>query len=325
MHPEGLSRGNLLINGAFLPGLWTRLSGSQTDVVCPVDAETFAADRWRLRYAAPEGGPVSQERGTDLPPDAPAGTCVVIHGAHGVTQNVYFGQTIEADEALHHRQELRFSIRCRVEHPVLQECPVRLAVGHPMTRDVFDVSMERLGLGEAQVVPANAWTQLDFAVPATASRALGLCVELEFPAAFLADPQARVLLAAATLGSADGPTPGPRSSTLEALLARRFFQRHSAETVNAIGRALVCNPHELYFQFTFPEMRAFPAVTLPQDNDNLCVFSLDGVRQTGFVYDVAYRARGSAIIRATKSNHDLRDGHLAFRGYGGAILLDAEL
>jgi hypothetical protein len=72
-------------------------------------------------------------------------------------------------------------------------------------------------------------------------------------------------------------------------------------------------------------MRAFPAVTLPHGNEDLCVFSPDGVGQASFVYDVPYRSRGSAVIRATKSHHDLRDGYLAFRSSGGAVLLDAEL
>ena len=160
---------------------------------------------------------------------------------------------------------------------------------------------------------------------ATTARSLGLCVELELPFGFLADPRARAHLASATFGPADCPEPGPRSSAVETFLARRYFQRHSAETVNAIGRALVGNPHELYFQLNFPEMRAFPAVTLPEDNEDLCVFSSDGARQAGFVFDVPYWARGSAVIRATKRKHDLRDAYLAFRGYGAAILLDAEL
>jgi hypothetical protein len=326
MRAASSSPGNLLINGGFLPGLWSRLAGHESGAVfCPVEARTFAADRWHLRYAAPMGGAVSQARSEEVPPDATAESSWEIRGGEGVAQNVLCGQTIEADEAPAYRRELRLTAWCQVEHPALRECQVRLVVSHATARDVFDTSVITLARAPVQTVAVNAWTRLDFTFDARAAGRLGLCVELEFFADFLCDPAARVRLSGASLGPASGPEPAPRNSALETLLARRFFQRHSGETVNAIGRALACNPHELYFQFSFPEMRAFPAITLPPNDADLGVFSSQGVRQAGFTYDAPHCARGSAVIRATKWNHELGDGYLAFHGYHGAILLDAEL
>lgn len=318
--------GNLLVNGAFLSGLWTRLSGADAqEVPCPVGNQTFAADRWRIRYAAPAGGEVNQARSEIVPPDPVAETSLEIRGGAAVTESVYVGQAIDAQEASSYRRELRFTAWCRVEHPSLPECPVRLVVKHAANPDGFDASVETLVLTGAQSIPANEWKRVQFAFDASAARGHGLSVELELPAAFLSDPQARVRVAAAALWSTAWPEPAPRPHAVETLLARRFFQRHTARSLNAIGRALVCNVHELHFQLTFPEMRAAPAITLPQDNADLTVFSFDGVPQAGFVYDVTYASCGSAIIRATKWDHGLADGYLAFRGYGGAILLEAEL
>lgn len=316
--------GSLLINGQFLPELWTRV-GEEAAIVCPIDDVTFAADRWYLRYASARGAAVSQARSEEVPKDAGAGTSLEIRGHAGVAESVYVGQRIESSEVASYRRELRFSAWCRVEHPSLRECPVRLAVRHALTCDVLDANAETLIRSAVRNVPPGVWTRLEFGCDATAARPWGLAVELELPAMFLCHPEARVRLSAATLGPAESPEPGPRSSAIETWLARRFYQRHSARNVNAIGRALVCNPHELHFQFTFPEMRAAPAVTLPQDNADLTVFSCDGIAQDGFVYDVPYSARGSVMIRATKWDHGLSDGFMAFRGYRGAILLEAEL
>ncbi len=326
MSPAFSSPGNLLINGGFLSGLWTRLAGNASNaVVCAVETRTFVADRWHLRYAVPVGGPVSQARSDVVPPETTAATSLEIRGGEGVAEKVFVGQTLEADEAPAYRRELRFTAWCQIEHSIQRACPVRLVVSNATTRDLFDGSVGTLLQTEAKLVPVNDWTRLDFIFDVRAAGRSGLVVEVEIPAAFLSDPAARLRLSAASLGPASLPEPPPRSSAVETLLARRFFQRHSGESVYALGRALACNPHELYIPFTFPEMRAFPAITLPQDNAELAVFSPEGVRQSGFVYDAPFCALGSAVIRATKSSHELRDGYLAFLGYRGAILLDAEL
>jgi hypothetical protein len=315
------SPGSLLCNGAFHPALWTRLN-SAAAVPCPVTAQTFAADRWHVRYAAPEGGVVAQVRSAEMPPGCSVGSSLEIQGGEGVAQPLCVGQNVEADEGLPH--ELRLRAWCHMEHPHLRSCPVRLAIGSPIQRDLFDRSVECVAQREMSLM-TNVWTRLDFTFDATALRPCGLRVELELPPGLLNHPAARVRLADASLCLPSALEPTRRSLADEAALAGRFFQRHDARLLNAIGRALVCNAHELHFQFTFPLMRAFPSVSLPQDNADFSVHSLDGLEQSGFAYDVPFRARGSAIIRATKRNHQLRDGYLAFRGYRGAILLDSEL
>lgn len=327
MTPAAQASGSLLINGAFLPGLWTRMSSADvaTKIACPVDVTTFAADRWSVRYGASRGGEVSQGRSLDVPPRLGVESSLEICGNAGVIEPVLVGQSIEADDAASCRQELYFSAWCLAEHPSLRECPVRLLIRQPKTRDVFDATAEILARTAVQSVPVGMWTRLEFGIDARAAKATGLGVEIELPASFLCHPQARIRLTAAALWPASQAEPGWRPAALETQLARRFCQRHDGRVVNAIGRALVCNAHELHFQFTFPEMRAFPAITLPQDNAALTVFSPDGIPQTGFVYDVPYRARGSAMIRAAKWHHALSDGFLAFRGYDESILLEAEL
>jgi hypothetical protein len=317
--------GNLLINGRFLPGLWTRLTDAVagTPTRCPVWAQTFAADRWHLRYSAPAGAEVLQSRSSSVPDASPARCSLEIAGAEGVTEEVRVGQCVEAEEAAAQRGPLRFSAWLLAEHPSLCACEPALVIGHPVTADLFDSTVEEPVRLAARSVPVNRWHRLEFAFDTADLRETGLRVELALPAAFLAHPAARVRLTDAAL-SRVGSLPAERLAAVETFLARRFCQRHDGTRLNAVGRALTCNPHELFFQFTFPEMRAVPSCTLSQDNAELCVFSADGQPQTGFAYDVTYASRGSVIIRATKLRHQLRDGYLAFRGYRGAILLDAE-
>ena len=326
MHSLATAPGNLLINGKFLPALWTRLHGEPagTAIRCPVWAQTFAADRWRVRYAAPSGGEVSQACSTEILDAVSTATILEIRGGAEVAQEVFVGQNIEADEALNYRRPLRFSAWVKCQHPRLTHAAAALVIGSPRTPDLFDASVETM---ERTVLPAfsvNRWVRLEATVKASAFRATGLRVELALPSEFLSDPAARVLLADASLACASTPL-AERPAAVERFLAQRFFQRHDGASMNAVGRALTCNPHEIFFQFTFPEMRATPACTLTQDNADLCVFSGDGQPQSGFAYDVALAARASVVIRATKLRHQLRDGYLAFRNERGAILLEAEL
>lgn len=322
MHSLATASGNLLINGKFLPLLWTRLAGAA--IPCPVWAQTFAADRWRVRYAAPSGGEVSQTRSEETLDAVSTATILEIRGSAGVAQEVFIGQNIEAEEALNYRRPLRFSAWVKGQHPRLSRCDAALVVGSPAMPDLFDASVETVERIPLPTLTVNRWTRVEVAVKASAFRATGLRMDLALPAEFLSDPAARVLLADASLACASVPL-AERPPALERFLARRFFQRHDGTSVNAIGRALTSNPHELFFQFSFPEMRAAPACTLSQDNADLCVFSHDGQPQSGFAYDVTFSARTSLIIRATKVRHQLRDGYLAFRGHRGAILLEAEL
>ena len=317
---------NLLINGKFQPGLWTRLHGmpAGTPIPCPVWAQTFAADRWRVRYSVPCGGEVSQACATEIPDGIATGSSLEIRGNNGVAQEVCVGQNIEADEAVSFRGALRFSAWVKVQHPHLSRCDATLVAGSPASADLFDASVETVERIPLPALALDRWTRMEIALKGSAYRATGLRVELGFPAEFLSDPAARVLLADVSLSCASTAL-AERPPALERFLARRFFQRHDGTSANAIGRALTSNPHELFFQFSFPEMRAAPACTLTQDNADLCVFSHDGQPQAGFAYDVTFSARTSVIIRATKVRHQLRDGYLAFRGHRGAILLEAEL
>lgn len=319
--------GNLLINGQFLRGLWTRLDGQPdgAPVPCPIWAQTFVADRWHVRYGAPAGGTVEQARAGDVPDDVMADSSLEIRGGEGVAQPVLVGQNIEADEAANFRGELRFSAWIFASHPHLSECTASLVLGSPTTVDLFDTTTEVVSRAELEGIPCNRWTHVGLALDGRAFRPTGLRLELELPASFLGHPEARMRVTDVNFFRLAAGAPTERAAAVEAFLARRFFQRHDGTGINAIGRVLTCNPHELFFQLSFPEMRAFPACTLPQDNADLCVFSADGQPQTGFGFDVVYGARSSVIIRATKPRHQLRDGYLAFRGYRGAILLDAEL
>lgn len=326
MHSLATAPGNLLVNGKFLPGLWTRLTDapSGTAIPCPVWAQTFVADRWRVRYAAPSGGEVSQVCSAETLDAVSTATVLEIRGGTGVEHEVFIGQNIEADEALNYRRPLRFSAWVKGQHPRLSQCHAALLVGSPKAPDFFDSSVETVQQTPLPSFSVNRWNRIEATVQASAFRATGLRVELALPAEFLSNPAARVLLTDASLACASEPLV-ERPPALERFLARRFFQRHDGTSVNAIGRALTSNPHELFFQYSFPEMRATPACTLPQDNADLCVFSHDGQPQSGFAYDVTFGSRTSVIIRATKLRHQLRDGYLAFRGYRGAILLNAEL
>lgn len=326
MHTLATAPGNLLINGKFLPGLWTRLNGmpAGTPILCPVWAQTFAADRWRVRYAAPSGGEVSQACSVETLDAISTATILEIRGGTGVEQDVSVGQNIEADEALNYRRPLRFSAWVKCQHPRETQCAISVDVGSPRTADLFDSSVETVQHTPLPPLAVNRWTRIETTVKASAFRATGLRVDLTFAHEFLSDPAARVLITDASLACASVPL-AERPPALERFLAQRFFQRHDGASVNAIGRALTCNPHELFFQFSFPEMRGRPACTLSQDNADLCVFSADGQPQTGFAYDSTFGSRTSIVIRATKLRHQLRDGYLAFRGYRGAILLDAEL
>ncbi len=326
MHTLATASGNLLVNGKLLPGLWTRLTDAPagTAIPCPVWAQTYAADHWRVRYAAPSGGEVAQARSTEILDAVSTGTILEIRGGVGVQQEVFVGQNIEADEALNFRRPLRFLAWVKCYHPRLAIGAASLVIGSPRTVDLFDSSVETVQQTPLPTFALNRWTRIETTVKASAFRPAGLRVELAFPAEFLSDPAARILITDASLSCASGPLV-ERPPALERFLARRFFQRHDGTSVNAIGRTLTSNPHEMFFQFSFPEMRAIPACTLSQDNADLCVYSADGQPQSGFTYDVTFGSRSSVIIRATKLRHQMRDGYLAFRGYRGAILLNAEL
>jgi hypothetical protein len=323
MMASAISSGDLLINGALLPELWRAPSPGQP-VVCPLARQTFAACRWKVRYAAPEGGTITQSRNPDVPPDSGVDASVSLRaGGEAVTQTVFFGQRIEAAAAIGYRRRLVFAAWVFIGGS--GEVSVALHAATPHEADVFggpfgdwleDRAVERV------VVPRGRWTLLDIPLDARAFPSTGLSVELAFPPVVF---PGEVRLAQLRLGAGDRPAPDPRPPAIETMLARRFFQRHDSTRINSLGRALVVNAHELHFQFTFPEMRAFPACTLPHSEEGLRVFNLEGIAQSGFRYDVTYRSRGSVIIRATRENHGLTDGFLSFVGTSAAILLDAEL
>jgi hypothetical protein len=315
MNAPASSPGDLLINGALLPGLWR----TGEPVVCAVERRTFAAARWGVRYANPAGGAVTQARSADVPPESAAACSVVLRGGRDVTETVFFGQRIEAAEAFGYRQRLAFAAWIFVAGE--GDASIELLAATPRDVDFFDGNVN-IQLRTKVSVPRGRWSRVELPLDARAFPATGLALELAIPAACF---PGEVRLADLRLAAANGPAPAPRPAAIEALLAERYFQRHDSSRINSLGRVLVVNAHELHFQFTFPEMRAFPACTLPHSEDGLRVFHLEGMPQSGFRYDVTYRSRGSVIIRATKENHGLTDGFLSFVGDSAAILLDAEL
>lgn len=321
---------NLLLNGDFSPDLCSRLSRPDEIVECPVWRRTFAADRWAVSYAAAKGAAVSQTISTDAPAHAAATRSVEIRGAHGLAQPVAFGQRIEAADAPRYRRRVLFSAWIRHEHP--DKFPAHFGLTFrtaPEPDDFGGPHGDRLQLAATvriEEVPTGRWWLLEREIDARGFAPHGLAVEMEFPAEMLSGPEACLRITGARLAdAAAGCRHLDRHPAIERQLTGRFFQRHDATTVNSLGRALVVNAHELHFQFTFPEMRAFPAVTLPHDESQLRVFNLEGIPQSGFTYDITHRSRGSFILRATKADHGLRDAFLSFVGYDGAILLDAEL
>lgn len=321
---------NLLLNGDFLPELWTRLPDPRALVECPTWRQTFAVDRWKIRYAMPHGAGIRQAMSSDVPMQAAAARSLELRGATGVTQPVFLGQRIEAAEAVRYRRRMIFSAWMRIEHPDKGRKEVALTIGTARDPDVFGNAFNDNVRNEVSIrceeAPVSRWWLIERDIDGRGFDTNGISVELEFPADLLDTPDARIRVAAMRLTDASAAGRSTeRAAGVERLLARRFFQRHDSTTVNSLGRALVVNAHELHFQFTFAEMRAFPAVTLTHDEAQLSVFNLEGTPQTGFSYDVTYRSRGSVILRATKENHGLRDGFLSFVGTGGAILLDAEL
>lgn len=321
---------NILLNGDFAPDLWTRFTQPGEIASGAVWRQTFAADRWKVRYAAPKGTPVTQSMSTEVPAHASVTRSIELRGAEGVTQPVSFGQRIEAMEATRYRRRMVFSAWIRITHADTTPKQFDLSVGTAREADVFggpcndNVALETcVRIEEA---PVGRWWFLEREIDGRGFAPNGLSVELEFPADLLDSPDARIRLASVRLADvAAGNRVVDRAASVERLLARRFFQRHDASTVNSLGRALVVNAHELHFQFCFPEMRAFPAITLPHDESQLRVFNLEGIPQAGFTYDITYCSRGSFILRATKASHGLHDGFLSFVGHDGAILLDAEL
>jgi hypothetical protein len=321
---------NILLNGDFAPDLWTHLAPPGDAIECATWRQTFAVDRWKVRYAAAHGAAVSQAMSADVPAHATAARSLEIRGAHGVTQAVSFGQRIEASEATRYCRRMIFSAWVRLEHPDKEPKHFDLTLGTAREADHFggahNDNVQTETCARIEEVPVGRWWFLERDLDGRAFAPHGLSVELEFPAELLDSPKAHIRLASVRLTDvAAGNRAIDRATGVERLLARRFFQRHDASTVNSLGRALVVNAHELHFQFTFPEMRAFPAVTLPHDESHLRVFNLEGIPQAGFAYDITYRSRGSFILRATKADHGLRDGFLSFVGHDGAILLDAEL
>ena len=192
---------------------------------------------------------------------------------------------------------------------------------------MFDATVTPLFCSESVTVPVHQWTRLDFRCDATAARRDGLCVELEFPASFLSAAMARVRVTDVALWPAQYSEPVRRSSAVEAAWAQRFFQRHDARRTNAIGRAMVCNRARIAFPLSpFRRCGPSPQSLLPQERcGSECVYDRGNSRKRGLIYDVPYRARSSAILRATKQHHGLRDGYLTFCGYRGAIFLEAEL
>jgi hypothetical protein len=319
---------NLFLNGQL--ALWARSLNPDAEARCELWRQNFAADRWKVRYAAPSGATVIQCRSGHVPEESTALCSVEIRGGAGVTQNVFWGQRLEAADAPRYRRRLRFSVDLWLQTPSDVGGDVRLALGTAKEQDRFggplNEKVELLPGIELGRLGSGRWQRLEAELDLRAANGNGLSVELEFPAAVLSQPGAVLRITNPFLGDVSGDAaPLPRPGALEAFLAERYFQRHSGRRINSPSRVLAVNPDELYFQFTFPQMRVFPACTLPRGEDVLRVHSLGGVPQEGFTFDVTHRSCGSVMIRARKPGHGLVDAYLAFITLDGAILLDAEL
>jgi hypothetical protein len=320
--------GNILINGDFSRSLWTRLDSPVAGVECPVWRQTFAADRWKVRYGQATGAVVCQAQSPDIPPNTASACSLELRGADGVSQPVLIGQRIEAAEAARYRRHLVFSAWIRVVGSSAADATFALVLGSAKEPNVFGGASNdgvKSEMREAITLPSGRWVHLEHAIDGRTFGANGLSLEFEIPASLLAQRGQFVRFASMRLDDLAAGAGIERPAAMETLLARRFFQRYDSGRINSLGRALVVNAHELHFQFTFAEMRGFPTCTLPHDDAGLRVFNLEGIPQAGFRYDITYRSRGSAIIRATRENHGLADGFLSFVGSEGAILLDAEL
>ncbi len=321
---------NILINGEFLRELWGRSAQPQSQARCEVWRQTFLADRWKVRYARPSGEALSQRMSSRVPEESASDCSLQLCGAVGVSEDIYLGQRVEARAARRYGRVLRFSARFFLAAEDYCQCPVKLVLGGAREPDVFggafNDNVDELARIELGSLTANHWTYLEAEVDLKNAGPHGLSVEMEFPAAALSHPNNSIRVADVNLVRADaGCAVSSRPAALESFLARRYFQPHSGRLINFLGRVFALNRHELFFQFTFPEMRTLPSCSLPLGDELLRVFNRNGLPQYGFTYDVSCRAAGSVIIRATKENHAVEDGYLAFTGVDGWILLDAEL
>lgn len=318
------STGNILMNGRFAH--WRRLDDAEAGVECLMWRQTYAADRWKIRYSRPEGASVWQARSADEPKYLPGGS-LEIRGAVGVSETALLGQRIESAESSKYRRRLYFSAWVKVEGPIIEGNPVSLHLGTAKDRDVFGDAfnnnvrpLKKLNLG---IAPSNEWTRLECEIDGRSFDSSGLSLELEFPASALNSNTKYVRVAGVTLSDNSTPTLAVEPSTeLENLQGKRFFQRHDRSSITTLGRSLSVKEWELRFQFQFPEMRIPPACTLV---GGFHVFDKTGKPVDGFIYEVVDSSRGSVIIRAIKEHHGVTDGYLAFGGKDAAILLEAEL
>jgi hypothetical protein len=318
--------GNIVMNGRFARECWRRLTDAEAGIECLTWRQTYAADRWKIRYAKPNGATVSQAWSCDEPKYLPGGS-LEIRGAAGVTENVLLGQRIESAEANRYRRRLYFSAWVKIESPIAEDRPVLLLLGTPKDRDIFGdafnsniVPLTTCNLG---VAAGNEWTRLECELDGREFNANGLSMELEFPASALNGPETRIRVAGVALSDGFSPgLPAELPTELERLRGRRYFQRYDSRTIIFPGRSLSARECELRFQIQFPEMRIAPACTLV---GALQVIDTAGNSADGFVFDVIDSSRCSVIIRATREYHGLRDGCLTFAHADAALLLEAEL
>lgn len=320
---------NILLNGLFLPALFNRSSSPASGTQCLPWRQTFLADRWKVRFGDSSGDRAWQALSTENPSLSSGVRSLELRASDRLESALYLGQRIEAADAFLYQKRLHFSawiwsttvaphesVRLHLTTPERPNC-FGNALNHH-SRLVCDTALGPL--------PGGQWTRVEQEIDARSFSPTGLSLELGFAPDLFCDAAARVRVTDVYLGTCPVTLPPPqRSAAMEQGLCRRFFQRLGPENLNSIGRPIVVNPNEMHFQLTFAEMREFPACTIPQDNGGLRVFDLTGRPQHGFSYDVTYRSRGSAILRATRFHHGLSDGYLSFVGDCDAIELEAEL
>ena len=234
--------GSILINGDFSPGLWSRVARPREGIECALWRQTFAADRWQVRYAQAEGAPVRQAMSQDVSPHANAACSLEIRGADGVTQPVFVGQRIEAAEAPRYRRNLVFSAWLGIEGSLAGTAEIELLCGTPREPDVFgsgssdDVKSE---LRETIHCPTGRWVHLEHPIDGRSFGSTGLSCELVLPAHLLARSAACIRLANVRLDDLGAGMGGERPAAVEAALARRFFQRYDSSRINSLDRKSV--------------------------------------------------------------------------------------
>jgi hypothetical protein len=325
---------NLFINGAFSDALWSWLRQHGTErVECPGHTQTFAAARWKIRYASRTGRGVTQQRCSVVPPGSTSRNSLQVNGASELDQTVFFGQRIEMAESPRYRTLLTFSAWIYLEADPGATAPLFLEIGTANSPDIFGTGLNSNTTSQLRErvgdLSSQGWTFISHTFDATDFSPNGLSVEMEFAPEMLNQENRFLRIADCQLQPGRVATSLERLPvTFEKLMAQRFYQSWTVDEINNFGRPNNTSPHEIYFIHYFPQMRIPPQTTFSQDNSQFQIISSSGgTPQTGFSYDVPFCSHGSIAIRASKRDHGLHDASMVLIGppRGAFIALNAEL